>query len=165
MLEITEFGFTKSSLFSILLREDKMLTITILFVALISDKNYLTVSCSQSNMNSLQKSSVYTEIQDQEIYCHEYHKRVRYRLECATMCLKYKLPASGNDEFLNSQGTCTLFAFNETSTSGTNCMLCLVFNIEEAYQANTSRIIADYVFLTSNPATGNLFCKPIKSEF
>ena len=128
-----------------------MLTVTILFVTIILGKNYLTVSCSQSDMDSS-----YMEIEDREVYCRENHKRVRYRLECAIMCLKHKLP-SQEDGFLSSTGACTLFAFNESSTSETNCMLCLVFNIEEDYQVNRSRIIADHVFVTSNPATGN-FC-------
>ena len=139
-----------------------MLMIITLFVTLILDKNYVTVSCSKSKTFSLQRSDLYTGLY-QEIYCREYHKKVRYSLECAIMCLKHKSLAR-NDEFLNTQAACTLFAYNESSTSGTNCMLCLLSNIEESYEVNRGPIIADYVFLNSNPVTGKYY-KPITSEF
>ena len=153
------FGFR---LGLILLKDDKMLMIITLFVTLILDKNYVKVSGSKSNTFSLQRSDLYTEL-DKEIYCREYHKKVRYSLECAIMCLKHKSLAT-NDEFLNTQAACTLFAYNESSTSGTNCMLCLLSNIEESYEVNRGPIIADYVFLNSNPVTGKYY-KPITSEF
>ena len=144
------------------MKNDKMLMITTLFVTLILDKNYVTVSGSISKTFSLQRSDLYTEL-DQEIYCREYYKKVRYSLECALQCLKHKSLAR-NDEFLNTQAACTLFAYNESSTSGTNCMLCLLSNMEETYEVNRVPITADYVFLNPNPATG-MFYKPITSEF
>ena len=136
--------------------------ITTLFIILILDNNYVTVSCSKSKTFSLHRSNLHTEL-DQEIYCREYHKKVRYSLECAIMCLKHKSLAR-NDEFLNTQEACTLFAYNESSTLGTNCMLCLLSNMEETYEVNRVPIVADYVFLNPNPATGT-FYKPITSEF
>ena len=133
-----------------------------LFISLILDINNVTVSCSKSETFSLYRSGLYTEL-DQEIYCREYHTKVRYSLECAIMCLKHKSLAR-NNEFLNTHGACSLYAYNQSSTSGTDCMLCLLSNIEDAYEVNRSPIIADYVFLNSNPSTGK-FYKPITSEF
>ena len=97
--------------------------------------------------------SLCTELENRVLYCFEYHKQVEYSVECAGMCLNHNSP-TWNDEFLNSQGICTLFAFNESCTSGTNCKLCLLLNGGEVYQVNTSDIVADYVFLNPNHETG-----------
>ena len=77
---------------------------------------------------------------------------MEYSIECAGMCLNHNSP-TWDDKFLNSQGVCTLFAFNESCTSGTNCKLCLL-NGGEVYQVNISDIVADYVFFNPNHATG-----------
>ena len=125
-----------------------MLIIITLFVCLVLDKKYSSVSC-----NVRQRYSLCTGLENQVLYCFEYHKQVDYSVECAGMCLNHKSPA-WDDEFLNSQGACTLFAYNESSTPETNCVLCLLLNGGEVYQVNTSHIAADYVFLNPNHARG-----------
>ena len=125
-----------------------MLMITTLFVCLVLGKKYSSVSC-----NVEQRYSLCSELKDQVIYCFKYHKQVAYSVECAGMCLNHRSPA-WDDEFLNSHGDCTIFAYNESSASETNCMLCLLLNGGEVYQVNTSHIAADYAFLNPNHGTG-----------
>ena len=118
-----------------------------LFFSLTVDKK---VTCNINQRYNLR--NLCTELTDQVIYCFEYHKQVEYSVECAGMCLNHR--SAGDDEFLNSQGACTIFAYNKSSTSGTNCMLCLLGNSGEVYQVNTNNNAADYALLNSNPATG-----------
>ena len=128
-----------------------MLMIITLLVSMMLDKQ---VTCNASQAYNLR--NLCTEQEDQVLYCFEYHKRVEYSVECAGMCLNHKSPA-WDDEFLNSQGACSLFAYNDSSILETNCMLCLLLNGGEVYEINTGRIVGDYVFLNSNPATSMLF--------
>ena len=127
-----------------------MLLILTFLASFILNKYYI-VTCDISQTNNLR--SLCTELEDQVLYCFEYHKLIEYSVECAGMCFNHKSPA-WDDEFLNSQGACSLFAYNESSTAGTNCMLCLLLNGGEVYQVNTSHVIADYVFLNSKTTTG-----------
>ena len=109
------------------------------------------MTCNISQRYNLR--NLCAELKDQVIYCFKYYKQVEYSVECAGMCLNHKSP-TWDDEFLNSHGACTLFAYNESSTLEANCMLCLLLNGGEVYQVNMSHIAADYVFFNSNPTTG-----------
>ena len=124
-----------------------MLVIITLFVCLVLDSKY-SVSCNLRQMYNL-----CTEVENRVLYCFEYHKQVEYSVECAGMCLNHKSP-TWDDEFLNSQGVCILFAYNKSSTAEANCKLCLLLNGGEVCQVNTRHIFADYIFLNPNHETG-----------
>ena len=86
------------------------------------------------------------------LYCYEYHKQVDFSVECAAMCLNHESPA-WEDDFLSSQGACSLFAYNESLSGGYNCVLCLLLNTGEVYEVNTRDIVAEYKYLNSHTET------------
>ena len=112
----------------------------------------LAVGISNESFISFQ-SEIDTAVEVGLLNCYEYRIRTQYLIQCAAMCLTPGSP-EWDDDFLISQDDCILFAYNESSSLDTNCVLCFPLNTGETYQVNVSNIVADHGYYSSDVGHG-----------